>query len=601
MTGSEELPGAQLQVIEKNTGNVVDEWVSGETSHVIKGLDRTKTYIMHEVVSPNEGEYVKATDIEFTVNEDGTVSTVTMIDKLVNLEKVDEDGNFVAGAQITVTDEDGNVVDQWTSDGETAHKVHGLEVGKTYTVSETVVPEGYVKFNDFTFTAEDDGKDQTITAVDKRVFIDKTDADGKELPGAHVQIIDSDGNIVDEWVSGDVPHAVSGLEVGKTYTWHEDYLDVVGYYYADDYTFTVTDDGLNQEFEMVDHPIRYEVAKVDDNGDYVSGVTLKITDITDADNPVEIELPNEGVTGKDPMMLDKLLIPEHTYVLEETAYIPGVHPAESIQFTVPKFGTAEVTTITMLDRLTGIRVQKIDNHGKPVAGAKMQILATETDESGNVVPAKDENGDPIVVYEFESTEDVAGIDVSKYLKGAETYILHEEEAPFGFELAPDTVFTVDGTQDKVQVISVTDKRKTYYVSAIKVDAQDNKKLLKGAEITLFRPDGTVATDVNGNECVGVTDGEGVITWHVEYNEDMDNGGYYVKETGAPAGYRINPNKFDVKLSEDYDFAQDNAIRIVVNDEALPTIVTGVKDNPAAWGAMFAAALGTAVIMIMKRR
>ena len=52
----------------------------------------------------------------------------------------------------------------------------------------------------------------------------------------------------------------------------------------------------------------------------------------------------------------------------------------------------------------------------------------------------------------------------------------------------------------------------FYVSAIKVDAMDNSKKLKGAELTLFKADGTVALDKDGKECKGITDGEGVITW-----------------------------------------------------------------------------------------
>lgn len=600
VTGKDELPGAKIQIIEKQSGTVMDTYTSTDKPHLIKGLQRNKTYIMRELLSPNNGEYVKASDIEFTVNADGTVSTVTMVDKLVSFEKKDADGNFVAGAEITVTDADGNVVDKWTSDGETAHRVNGLEVGKTYTVSETVVPEGYVKFNDFTFTVEDDGKDQTITAVDKRVFIDKVDSDGKELPGAHIQILDENGNVVDEWVStSDGAHPISGLEVGKTYTWHENYMEAVGYYYAEDYTFTVADDGLDQHMEMVDHPIRYQIAKVDDNGEYVDGIKLQLTDITDAENPAAVELPNEGLTAKEPIKLDTVLLPEHTYLLEEVAIRPGVHPAASIQFTVPKFGKSDVTTITMLDKLTGVRVQKVDSYGNPVPGAKLQLIKTVKDDAGKDVAATDDNGDPIIAHEFVSTDDLSGVDVSQYVEGGATYILHEVEAPFGFDLAPDTVFTVDGTQDHAQVIVAVDRRKTYYVSAIKVDAQDQTKYLKGAEITLFRPDGTVATDVDGKECVGVTDGTGVLTWHVEFNDDVSNGGYYVQETGAPEGYRINPNKFTVELSEDYDFAANNAIKIIVNDEALPMIQTGVYDNPAAWAAVLVSSLAAAVMLFKK--
>ena len=52
-------------------------------------------------------------------------------------------------------------------------------------------------------------------------------------------------------------------------------------------------------------------------------------------------------------------------------------------------------------------------HGNPVAGAKLQILETTTDKDGNIVPAVDNDGKAIVVKEYTSTSDAAGIDISK--------------------------------------------------------------------------------------------------------------------------------------------------------------------------------------------
>jgi len=188
--------------------------------------------------------------------------------------------------------------------------------------------------------------------------------------------------------------------------------------------------------------------------------------------------------------------------------------------------------------------------------------------------------------------------------GDKTYILRELEAPFGFDLSKDVTFTVTGTKEKAQVIMMTDVRKTYYVSAVKVDAQDQTKLLPGAEITLFLKDGTVAKDINGNDCKGTTDGQGVITWNVEYNGDL--GGYYVQETAAPQGYRINSNHYDVTLSEDYDFAKDNAVKIVVNDEAAPidegsSPDTGDKTAPIVWGITGAASMFVVIAILVYRR
>ena len=149
-------------------------------------------------------------------------------------------------------------------------------------------------------------------------------------------------------------------------------------------------------------------------------------------------------------------------------------------------------------------------------------------------------------------------DISKFVEGGKTYILREDDVPFGFNKFEDIEFTVTGTRQSEQIISAVDQRKVFYVSAIKVDAMDNSKKLKGAELTLFKADGTVALDKDGKECKGITDGEGVITWAVEFADDL--GGYYVQETAAPEGYRINNEHFQVVLSEDYDFAINNAVK-----------------------------------------
>ena len=51
-TGSEELEGAKLQVIDKETGSIIDEWISGKEPHMIHYLIEGKEYIMKEISAP---------------------------------------------------------------------------------------------------------------------------------------------------------------------------------------------------------------------------------------------------------------------------------------------------------------------------------------------------------------------------------------------------------------------------------------------------------------------------------------------------------------------------------------------------------------------
>ena len=618
VTGDDELEGATLTVKDSNGDVVLDKdgneltWVSGDHPHKIEGLHINEAYTLEETVAADG--YVKATSIEFKVNEDGSVTPVTMIDKMVTVSKVDMGGKEVKGAEMSVTDTDGNVIDSWTSDG-TEHKVNGLEEGKKYILNENTAPAGYVKATSIPFEvsgADENGVkvDQAIDMTDKKVTLNKTDGNGNEVSGAKITITDEDGNTVESWTSGDKPHDISGLEEGKSYTWHEDYSeDIFGYYYAEDYTFEVTADGIDQNLEMVDAPIKYQIAKVDDNGNYVKGVTLKLTDITDAENPTEVELPNGGVTTDKPFELDKVLGAEHTYELVESEYVAGVYKATKMQFTVPKYGTNEVTKVTMEDITTNIAVSKVDNHGDRVKGAKMSVLEAVKNDDGTITPAVDENGtEKAPVYTF-TTEDKA-TDISGYVKGSNEesgdvwYILREDETPFGFEKMVDQPFKVTGTNEEHQVIVGVDTRKQYYVSAIKVDKQNEKKLLKGAELTLYTKDGKVAKEVSGKEAKGLTDGKGNITWCVEYNGDGTKdtlSGYYVRETAAPKGYRLNKDNHDVVLSEDYNFANDNAVKIVVRDTLLPAIRTMDSDGFLLAGAVFAGCLAGIALYFYKKR
>lgn len=618
VTGDDELEGATLTVKDSNGDVVLDKdgneltWVSGDHPHKIEGLHINEAYTLEETVAADG--YVKATSIEFKVNEDGSVTPVTMIDKMVTVSKVDMGGKEVKGAEMSVTDTDGNVIDSWTSDG-TEHKVNGLEEGKKYILNENTAPAGYVKATSIPFEvsgADENGVkvDQTIDMTDKKVTLNKTDGNGNEVSGAKITITDEDGNTVESWTSGDKPHDISGLEEGKSYTWHEDYSeDIFGYYYAEDYTFEVTADGIDQNLEMVDAPIKYQIAKVDDNGNYVKGVTLKLTDITDAENPTEVELPNGGVTTGEPFELDKVLGAEHTYELVESEYVAGVYKATKMQFTVPKYGTNEVTKVTMEDITTNIAVSKVDNHGDRVKGAKMSVLEAVKNDDGTITPAVDENGnEKAPVYTFTTADKAT--DISGYVKGSNEesgdvwYILREDETPFGFEKMVDQPFKVTGTNEEHQVIVGVDTRKQYYVSAIKVDKQNEKKLLKGAELTLYTKDGKVAKEVSGKEAKGLTDGKGNITWCVEYNGDGTKdtlSGYYVRETAAPKGYRLNKDNHDVVLSEDYNFANDNAVKIVVRDTLLPAIRTMDSDGFLLAGAVFVGCLAGIALYFYKKR
>ena len=314
----------------------------------------------------------------------------------------------------------------------------------------------------------------------------------------------------------------------------------------------------------------YDVVARDENGDVVAtaaaGQTLPYTITTDA---------NGYWKSND------AFLPAGDYELVEVTAPAGYYLNTTAKPFEIKDNGATVSLEYADDKIV-IDVAKTDGKGNNVAGAKMTLIDKLT-------------GNEIVT--FTSTKE--NTDISKFVEGGKTYILREDEAPFGFNKFEDIEFTVTGTRQHEQVVKAVDTRKVFYVSAIKVDAMDNSKKLKGAELTLFKADGTVAVDKDGNPCVGITDGEGVITWTVEYADDL--GGYYVQETAAPEGYRINHDHFQVVLSEDYDFAVNNAVKVVVNDMALPSVKTGDTFNAVGLSMMFVGGLAVAVFLFLKKR
>lgn len=65
-----ELTGAKMQLIDIN-GKVIDEWTSGDEAHIISNIPYD-TYTLKEVTAPDG--YVIATDIQFTIDENGIVT-----------------------------------------------------------------------------------------------------------------------------------------------------------------------------------------------------------------------------------------------------------------------------------------------------------------------------------------------------------------------------------------------------------------------------------------------------------------------------------------------------------------------------------------------
>ncbi|MDY6152567.1 MAG: SpaA isopeptide-forming pilin-related protein, partial [Terrisporobacter sp.] len=261
ITGDKELIGAKLTVLD-NENNIIDTWTSTEKTHKIEGLTIVKEYTLKEEIAPDG--YVVATSIKFTIKDTNEIQKVVMIDKIVEMSKVDIAGEEIEGATIQVLDKDNKVVDEWVS-GKEPHKIKNLVEGETYTLHEEIVADSYVKATDVEFIVTTDKETQKLVMIDKLVEITKTDiTNGNELEGAELEVTDEDGNTIDKWTSTKEPHKVKGLEEGKTYILKETTAPY-GYEITEEIKFTVTTDKETQKIEMKDMPIlkNVKVIKID--------------------------------------------------------------------------------------------------------------------------------------------------------------------------------------------------------------------------------------------------------------------------------------------------------------------------------------------------
>ena len=221
LTDKKELPGASLKVTDED-GNTVDEWVSKEEAHIIKGLIVGKKYKMTET-KPADG-YVTAESIEFTVENTKEVQKHQMLDDVTKVEiskKDITDSSEVPGAKLIILDKDGKKVDRWTSTDK-PHMVEKLPVGE-YTLREEQAPDGYLIAEDVKFTVKDTGKVQKVKMKDAhpygKLVIKKTDSTSKAaLSGAEFELREKEsGKVVEKLVTDKTGTATSGKIPIATY------------------------------------------------------------------------------------------------------------------------------------------------------------------------------------------------------------------------------------------------------------------------------------------------------------------------------------------------------------------------------------------------
>ena len=369
LTNDEELPGATLSIKDAD-GNVVTSWVSTDTPHRVTGLHLGDAYTLTET-RPADG-YALADDITFRLlqkaDEDGSNlqeaevyylttknflfwtwddwkllddATVIMRDDTIKVEISKKDLTTMEelpGAELTITDKDGEEIDRWVS-SDKPHYIEKLPAGE-YTLTEVKAPDGYAFAESVPFTVLPTGEVQQFEMWDDVIKVELSKKDlttMEELPGAELTITDKDGKEIDRWVSTDKPHYIEKLPAGD-YTLTE-VKAPDGYAFSESVPFTVLPTGEVQQFEMRDDVIKVEISKADiTTNKELPGAELIITN-------KDGKVVERWTSNDKPHYIEKL--PAGEYTLTEITAPNGYEIAEDIFFTV--LPTGEIQRVVMKD------------------------------------------------------------------------------------------------------------------------------------------------------------------------------------------------------------------------------------------------------------
>ena len=437
--------------------------------------------------------------------------------------------------------------------GSSTHKDATTNSGK-YIVKEISAPLGYYVNEEpmeVTFTYDGEAVqvlESTCTDKPTEMWVSKRDlTNDEELPGATLSIKDSDGNVVESWVSTDTPHRVMGLHLGDAYTLTET-RPADGYALADEITFRllqkVDEDGSNlQEAEvyylttknfllwtwddwkllddatviMKDDITKVQISKVDiATGKQLPGAELTITD----KDGKEID---RWVSTDKPHYIEKL--PAGDYTLTEVKAPDGYAFAENVPFTV--LPTGEVQRFEMRDDVIKVEISKVDiTTNKELPGAELTL----TDKDGKKIDRWVSTNTPHYIEKLPAGD----------------YTLTEVKAPDGYAFAENVPFTVLPTGE-VQRFEMRDD--VIKVEISKVDITTNKEL-PGAELIIINKDGKVVEHWTSAD-------------KPHYIEKLPAGEYTLTEITAPNGYEI---------AEDISFTvlpTGEVQRVVMKDSPIP--------------------------------
>ena len=527
----------------------------------------------------------------------------------VKLNKVDEQGNRLEGAEFSIFDADGKQVTftnkgsvyTYSEDGDVTAitagnaEIVGLPVG-SYILRENEAPKNYIPMEDMSFHVRADLYDKALELTvenlphEKGIAVLKESPDGTRLKGAEFALYKADNTEVEKVTTDKAGVALfTGLNPGSYY---------------------IKETAVPEGYKLSDKKFDF---KIDSNG-VLSGEGFagdKLYKLTVENRPVEHGFKVKKVSTND----EKLVLPGAEFRILggdlDKRYTTGANGlTEQItlpigEYTLTEMKAPEGYVIAGTGRHISVRADGIYLDGDKLTGTaeitvqnapgsfKLKLVKVDADTNqplanvAFILKGKD-GGTHSLITGSDGITDTISLAPGKYtlseVAAAEGYAIPLNG--WGFTVTEGTVQQVTNTSEVTEwnfkggLLTLTLKNSRIYggLTIEKTDGKDGSALA-GAEFTVAGSDDTPLTFIKNNGRYEAATGEGASSTIATdangkaYITGLKFGNYAVTETKAPEGYVLKGDRHSIAISRQ----QTEVTLRLKNDKAMYK-VTAIKQD-----------------------